>query len=189
MKLMTPDEVKRRLSEGEDAVLLSLEHWLQIAQRLKQCGGISKGAHGSHTCPLCLTYDDCHNCPLLQSEGKHCCGSDGCYNVFLCDPSYDNAMGVVAALAKCKSPEPQLPQFYIWREGEEPAGKVGLRLVKLASGAIRLDAVNEDGTTARAGRLLLIHPDGSVYPPVNVGPKLGFDLDSDGRLRLQGFRE
>jgi len=183
--LMTADEVKRRLAEGEDAILLSLEHWLGIAQWLKQHKELPRHAYGAHICPLCLKHRDCDDCPLSQFEGKHCAGPGGCYSVFLHDLTYDNAMGVVAALAKCKSPEPKLPQFYIWQYGNEPTGKVGLRLAQLSSGTIKLIAVDEDGRIVRAGNLLMIFQDGSMRLPVSVNTALGLDLDGRDCLRLQ----
>lgn len=182
--LMTADEVKRRLGEGEDAILLSLEHWLQVAQHLKQYGKIPYSAYGAEVCPFCLAHDNCRDCPLYQLEGKHCCEPGECYDVFERTPTYENALGVVAALAKCKSPEPKVPQFYIWRQGEEPQGKVGLRLVKGDGDTIVLQASNindRDGWW----HLLGIHQNGRPYLVGCVGKRTGLDLDSSHRLRLQ----
>lgn len=191
--LMTPQEVKDRLAAGEDPLLLSLEHWVQNAAWIKEHGSLPSGSSTVATCALCRLHrpvstnpQTCPTCPLGISQDKACDARSEpatAWRQFFFDPSYDNAMNMVAVLASLKPPEPKVPQFYIDGEGE---GKVALRLAQRPDGRIVLEAL----TVSRTGRnhwwcLLDIDQGGSVRQPVHISPNTGLDLDDAGRLKLQ----
>ncbi len=65
----------------------------------------------------------------------------------------------------------------------EPETVVTLRLQK-ESGSIWLIAVDERGVMVRGGNILRIKSDGSIYRVRGIDPDIGFDLDAEGRVKI-----
>lgn len=75
-------------------------------------------------------------------------------------------------------------------------GVVYLRLVQTDPGHVMLEAVYDygafpdvDALCMPGGGLLVITAEGRVALSPNIDPDLGFPLDHDGRLQLDGFCE
>lgn len=188
--LMTPQEVKDRLAAGEDPLLLSIEHWVQNAAWIKEHGSLPSGSSTVATCALCrlhrpsvtISPKTCPACPLGISQGRACDARSKpatAWRQFFFDPSYANAMNMVAVLASLKPPEAAIPQFYIDGEGE---GKVALRLVQRADGRIVLQASTDCDFW---WCLLDINQSGATVLPCNISRSTGLDLDDRRRLRLE----
>jgi len=64
----------------------------------------------------------------------------------------------------------------------EPQKTLNLRLVEKDNGNVALHAVDDDGDTLLAGRLLLITTEGRLELIGCVNTDLGLDLDSEERL-------
>ncbi len=65
----------------------------------------------------------------------------------------------------------------------EPEKAATLRLQK-ESGSIWLIAVDERGVMVGGGNILRIKSDGSIYRCRGVDPDIGFDLDVQGRVKI-----
>ncbi len=66
----------------------------------------------------------------------------------------------------------------------EPEKAATLRLHRDDCGSIRLTAVDERGKTNPRGNILWIKPDGSIKRCRGVDPDIGFDLDVQGRVKI-----
>ncbi len=67
----------------------------------------------------------------------------------------------------------------------EPVTVVTLRLQRYCGdGPIWLIAVDERGVMVRGGNIRRIKSDGSIYRCRGVEPAFGFDLDAQGRLKI-----
>jgi hypothetical protein len=73
----------------------------------------------------------------------------------------------------------------VFEQKKEQEREVFLRLVKEGDD-IQLNAVDEKGGSVYHGYLLRIKKDGTIYRHDNVNPALGFQLDSDGRIKIEG---
>ncbi len=65
----------------------------------------------------------------------------------------------------------------------EPESVVRLHLVKHGS-SIAVHAVDANGETEPAGRILLFHSDGTISRTGSMNSDLGFQLDESGRVKF-----
>ena len=76
-------------------------------------------------------------------------------------------------------------KYKIWHE-EEPVEEkpLMLRLLREKDGSIKLAVVDSSGDRRRGGYLISFCPDGSVHRPHSVNTDFGFELDDNGRLKI-----
>jgi hypothetical protein len=91
--------------------------------------------------------------------------------------------------------EEKMPKLKIEDGSPHEPGVVYLRLVETDPGHIMLEAVYDYDDDPDAsiylpgGGLLTITPNGNVSLGPNIDPELGFELDHDGRLKLDAYSE
>jgi len=74
---------------------------------------------------------------------------------------------------------------------KEPVVRLAVKRSDVGSCVIDLVAVDENGDTISSGRILGIRADGTMYRYIGVNPTLGFQCDSEGRIKADGvlFKE
>lgn len=106
--MMNREELAGRLSKGEDPLDLTIEKWEQVVKAMD--GGISYnelleiGSFGVRVCGICITSDDCSECPYHQ-HFDHVCFSrinNAPYGDFMESHHIDDAKRVVEALHEIK---------------------------------------------------------------------------------------
>ena len=75
-------------------------------------------------------------------------------------------------------------EYELYKEESKPHKTVILQLDKTLHGNVQLVAVDSTGKRLQRGTLLLLNQKGRVHRCKNVSDALGFDLDSDGRIRI-----
>lgn len=74
----------------------------------------------------------------------------------------------------------------VYEEKEEKEKKtVRLRLKDYEDGDVSLLVVDKDGDEMKAGTLLVLQEDGTLYLNENISKDLGFKLDGDGKLKVE----
>lgn len=74
----------------------------------------------------------------------------------------------------------------VYEEKEKKEKKtVRLRLKDYEDGDVSLLVVDKDGDEMKAGTLLVLQEDGTLYLNENISKDLGFKLDGDGKLKVE----
>jgi hypothetical protein len=79
IQLMTPEEMERRLSNGEDEIDLSIEKWCLIIRAWNNEQPVEFREINSYTCALCFNHDRyteeqgyCKSCPWPKHFNSRC---------------------------------------------------------------------------------------------------------------------
>ena len=76
-------------------------------------------------------------------------------------------------------------KFGIYKEETEEEKPLKIRLIRSEQGAIRIVVVDDEGDPLEGGHIASIVERGTLLVWENVDPKLGFQLDEDGRILIE----
>lgn len=188
--LMTPEDVGHRLASGEDPLVLSIEHWTENVAWIREGRELPATSSLSYPCALCTAHskNDCKECVLYLHTGLPCWEEGSPWHKFQHSRSspalaLPNAIKMLNTLVSCleyEPDEPKLPQFYIWKEGEETEGKVGLWLEYCGSDILLKAALPSQYKYT----VLKIKQDGTILRSLGVGKQLGFHLVDRNKVEI-----
>lgn len=72
----------------------------------------------------------------------------------------------------------------VYSEDEEEDKTVRLRFLEYGGGNFIVTVVDKRGNRLSQGDLIWFNKDGTIHRETSVNPDLGFQLDKDGRIKL-----